>query len=83
MWIKSNCNEQNAKIVNCYQFYIRECNGMKDKKYVLNGVVTRKFWGQDAHQIAYFPSKGEAIIALNEIFSFLKINPNGVFEFKK
>ncbi|MBX4260406.1 hypothetical protein KTC96_22630 (plasmid) [Clostridium estertheticum] len=83
MWIKSNCNDRNIAIVNCYKFYIRACSGMKDKKYVLNGVATHTFWGQDAHQIAYFSSEKEAITALDEIFSFLKINPNGVFEFNK
>ncbi|MBO0525390.1 hypothetical protein EXQ31_04280 [Clostridium botulinum] len=83
MWIKSNCDGQNPTIVKCYRFYIGKCYGMKEKKYVLNGVATHTFWGEDAHQIAYFASKEEAISALDEIVSFLNTNPNGVFEFKK
>lgn len=82
MWIKTNCNSRNVSIINCYKFYIRECFGMKDKKYVLNGVATRTFWGEDIQPIAYFSSEKEATIALDEIISFLNSSPNAVFEFK-
>jgi len=54
---------------------------MKDKKYVLNGVATRTFWGEDIQPIAYFSSEKEATIALDKIISFLKLSPNAVFEF--